>query len=125
MAEKIGLKKDTKVIMGSPDHQSALVGSGAVRDFEGHLYIGTSSWIECIVPFKKTDVAHQIASLPTAIPGKYQCTNEQDIAGGCLSFLLQNIILHKNAFFKGKIPGDPYGKLSDIASRVPPGSDKG
>jgi Sugar (pentulose and hexulose) kinases len=52
-AESLGLSTSVKVASCSPDHQSALVGSGAVRDFEGHLYIGTSSWIECIVPFKK------------------------------------------------------------------------
>lgn len=123
VAEALGLGKNVKVAAGSPDHQAALVGSGAVRDFEGHVYIGTSSWIECIVPFKKTDMFHSIASLPSAIPGKYQCINEQDIAGGCLSFLLNNIILHENEFFTGKNPADPYEKLNTMAGRVPPGSD--
>ena len=123
LATEIGLHPDVKVVMGSPDHQAALVGSGAVRDYEGHVYIGTSSWIECIVPFKKTDMFHSIASLPSAIPGKYQCINEQDIAGGCLSFLLNNIILHENEFFCGKHPTDPYEKLNAMAGRVPPGCD--
>ncbi|KPA10161.1 xylulokinase [Candidatus Magnetomorum sp. HK-1] len=123
LANELGLSKNVKVIMGSPDHQAALIGSGAVRDFEGHVYIGTSSWIECIVPFKKTDMFHSIASLPSGIPGKYQCINEQDIAGGCLSFLLNNIILHDNEFYIGKQPEDPYTKLNTMASRVKPGSD--
>ncbi|MBF0451002.1 MAG: FGGY-family carbohydrate kinase [Candidatus Magnetomorum sp.] len=123
LAEELGLGKHVKVVMGSPDHQAAQVGAGAVRDFEGHVYIGTSSWIECIVPFKKTDMFHSIASLPSAIPGKYQCINEQDIAGGSLSFLLNNIILHENEFFCGKRPSDPYEKLNAMAGRVPPGSD--
>jgi len=124
LAVELGLNKSVKVIMGSPDHQAALIGSGAVRDFEGHVYIGTSSWIECIVPFKKTDMFHSIASLPSGIPGKYQCINEQDIAGGCLSFLLNNIILHDNEFYVGKQPKNPYEKLNAMASRVKPGSDK-
>jgi len=123
LAEELGLSKDLKIVLGSPDHQAALIGSGAVRDFEGHVYIGTSSWVECLVPFKKTDMFHSIASLPSAIPGRYQCINEQDIAGGCLSFLLKNIILHKNEFFVGKEQGDPYEKLNAMAGRVAPGSD--
>lgn len=123
LARELGLNNNIKVVLGSPDHQAALLGSGAVRDFEGHVYIGTSSWIECIVPFKKTDMFHSIASLPSAIPGKYQCINEQDIAGGCLSFLLNNIILHENEFYKGKAPDDPYAKLNTMAGRVSPGSD--
>ena len=123
VAADLGLGKDVKVTAGSPDHQAALVGSGAVRDFEGHVYIGTSSWIECIVPFKKTDMFHSIASLPSAIAGKYQCVNEQDLAGGCLSFLLNNIILHENEFFVGREPDDPYEKLNAMAGRAPAGSD--
>ncbi len=122
-AEALGLKTGVKVVCGSPDHQSALVGSGAVRDFEGHLYIGTSSWIECIVPFKKTDMFHSIASLPSAIPGKYQCINEQDIAGGSLPFLLNNIMFYKNELQQAPAPVDPYRKMDIIAACVPAGSN--
>jgi xylulokinase len=124
VAGKLGLKRDVYVIGGSPDHQSALVGSGAVRDYEGHLYIGTSSWIECIVPFKKTDMMHSIASLPTAIPGKYQCINEQDIAGGALTFLLNNIIFHKSHFYQARKPKNQYERLDDTVTTVPAGSNK-
>ncbi|TAL39261.1 MAG: xylulose kinase [Spirochaetes bacterium] len=122
VAKELGLRADVKVAGGSPDHQSALVGSGAVRDYEGHLYIGTSSWIECVVPFKKTDVVRQIASLPSAIPGRYQCINEQDIAGGALNFLLDNIIFHSSDFYSPRRPADPYRRLDETVRRVPPGS---
>ena len=122
VAEAVGLPQGVKVIMGSPDHQCALLGSGAVRDFEGHLYVGTSSWIECIVPFKKTDALHSIASFPTAIPGKYQCVNEQDLAGGALSFLADNILFRRNALLGAAIPEARYSLVDDIAAGVPPGS---
>ncbi|HPV41171.1 MAG TPA: FGGY-family carbohydrate kinase [Spirochaetota bacterium] len=123
IAREMGLHGGVRVIGGSPDHQSALVGSGAVRDFEGHLYVGTSSWIECAVPFKKTDMFHSIASLPSAIPGRYQCINEQDIAGGALTFLLNNIIFHKSHFYEAKRPRNPYGRLDQTVKRVPAGSN--
>ncbi len=45
IAAELGLKEGTPVIGGTPDVPSAGVGSGAVRDYEGHLYVGTSSWI--------------------------------------------------------------------------------
>jgi sugar (pentulose or hexulose) kinase len=89
--------------MGAPDHQCALVGSGAVRDFEGHCYLGTSSWVECLVPFKKTDIIHSIASIPAAIPGRYQCINEQDVAGGCLSFFLDNVLFRPSRLSPGTL----------------------
>lgn len=124
VAGELGLQDSVKVVMGSPDHQSACIGSGAVRDYEGHIYIGTSSWIETIVPRKKTDMLHSIAALPTAIPGKYQCINEQDIAGGCLTFLLENIFFHQNEFCKGPLPENPYEILDRIVAKVPAGSRK-
>ena len=122
VAESIGVGKDVSVFLGTPDHQAAGIGSGAVRDFEGHIYIGTSSWIQCVVPFKKTDVFHSIASLPTAIPGKYYCANEQDTAGGCLSFLLDKMLFAKNELNRDAPPDGAYGILDRIAEKVPPGS---
>ncbi len=123
VAEEIGISRAVKVVVGSPDHQSACMGSGAVRDFEGHIYIGTSSWIQCIVPFKKTDMFHSIASLPTSIPGRYYCVNEQDIAGGALSFLVENILFHNNELNRAGPPDDVYEIIDKIAAKVPAGSE--
>ena len=69
-AEELGVPAGIPVVGGTPDLQSAAIGSGAVRDFEGHLYVGTSSWLTCHVPFKKTDIFHGIASLPSPLPGQ-------------------------------------------------------
>jgi xylulokinase len=118
------LSGNVKVVLGSPDHQCALIGSGAVRDYEPHLYVGTSSWIECVVPWKRTDLLHSIAAFPTAIAGKYQCINEQDLAGGALSFLADNILFHRNAIIDANMPERPYEVLDSIAGTVPAGSHK-
>lgn len=122
VAAEIGLGHNVKVVTGSPDHQSACIGSGAVRDYEGHLYVGTSSWIQCVVPFKKTDMFHSIASLPTSIPGKYYAVNEQDIAGGALAFLAEQVLFHDERM-AGAPPKDAYERLDQAAEKVPPGSD--
>ncbi|HPA72666.1 MAG TPA: FGGY-family carbohydrate kinase [Spirochaetota bacterium] len=124
VAKELGLPPSVKVVMGGPDHQCALVGSGAVNDFQGHLYIGTSSWIECLVPFKKTDLFHSIASLPSSVPGRYQCINEQDVAGGALSFLKENILFHRNLLRKRSTVKDPYLEMDKIAESVPAGSNR-
>ncbi len=59
-AAELGLGRHVQVVAGTGDTASAGIGSGAVRDFEGHLYIGTSSWMSCHVPFKKTDILSNI-----------------------------------------------------------------
>jgi xylulokinase len=124
VAQRLGLSPDTKVVLSSPDHQTACIGSGAVSDFAGHLYIGTSSWVQAVVPFKKTDVLHSIASFPTAIPGKYQSINEQDMAAGCLPFLFDNLLFHDNPLRTSPPPDNPYQFIDEIAGKVPPGSHK-
>lgn len=124
VADQIGIRRSTPVITGSPDHQCACVGSGAVRDYEGHLYVGTSSWLECMVPFKKTDILHSIASFPSAIPGRYQCINEQDLAGGCLQFLLDNIYNHDNTADQPERCVSGFDDLNRSAEKAPPGCDR-
>ncbi|MFW9914377.1 MAG: FGGY-family carbohydrate kinase [Candidatus Thorarchaeota archaeon] len=122
VADEIGLDRTVQVIMGSPDLQSAVVGSGAVKDFEGHVYIGTSSWISCHVPFKKTDIFHNFASLPSAIPGKYFIANEQDCAGACLTFLRDNIFYAEDKRHFGK--REAYQHFDELAAIAPPGSNQ-
>lgn len=124
IAEELGLNKDVVVVTGTPDVPAAAIGSGAVRDFEGHLYIGTSSWLTCHVPFKKTDIFHSMASLPSAIPGRYFVANEQETAGACLTFLRDNIIYHRDELLReGQVP-DVYKIFDKIVENTPAGSDK-
>lgn len=121
IAQELGLPEGTKVVVGSPDLQSAVIGSGAVLDYEGHIYVGTSSWITCHVPFKKTDISHNMASVPSSIPGKYFIANEQETAGGCLSFL-RDKIFYIDDTSRVNNP-DVYKEFDKIAERAPPGSN--
>ncbi|UCE09272.1 MAG: FGGY-family carbohydrate kinase, partial [Candidatus Thorarchaeota archaeon] len=121
VAYEIGISKDTQVVMGSPDLHSAIIGSGAVQDYEGHIYIGTSSWVICHVPFKKTDISHNMASLPSAIPGRYFVANEQESAGACLTFLRDNLFYPDDETRFGK--EEVYQEFDRIVERVPPGSN--
>jgi xylulokinase len=124
VADELGLGRDVQVITGTPDLTSAAIGSGAVGDFEGHLYIGTSSWLTCHVPFKKTDILHNMASLPSAIPERYFVANEQETAGACLNYLRDNILYHKDELLaEARVP-DVYKVFDRIVENVPPGSDK-
>lgn len=124
VADELGLNKDVKVVMGVPDVPSAAIGSGAVRDYEGHIYIGTSSWCICHVPFKKTDPFHNMGTLPSAIPGKYMFTNEQEISGGCLSFLRDKLLYHKDELLSEEKLPNVYKIFDRIVENTPAGSNK-
>lgn len=95
-AAGLGLSKDVKVVAGAIDNTAAAIGAGAVEDYLPHIYIGTSSWMSAHVPFKKTDIASSLASVPCAVPGRYLMTALQATAGGNLTFLRDNILYHKD-----------------------------
>jgi xylulokinase len=123
-AAELGLEEGTKVVGGTPDVPAAAVGSGAVDDFDAHLYVGTSSWLTCHVPFKKTDLIHNMASLPSALPGRYFIGNEQETAGACMTWLRDNLFFHEDALESGPAPDDFFERLNELAKSAPPGSDK-
>lgn len=123
IAREFGLNPDVKVISGTPDMLSAAVGSGAVKDFEGHLYIGTSSWLVSHVPFKKTDMFHNLATIPSALPGRYIIANEQECAGACLNYIKNNLLYPTDNFNTGAAPKDFYKLMDTVAAQSPAGSN--
>ena len=124
VARAWGLQPDVKIIMGSPDTHSAAVGAGAVRDYECHAYIGTSSWLVCQIPGKKTDAATGQAALPSAIPGKYVLVDSQECAGICMQFLRDNVLFCDDGLSIGPQPENIYPIFDQIAARAPAGSGK-
>ncbi len=121
-AEELGLPAGLPVVSGSGDVHSAAVGSGAVADFEGHLYIGTSSWISCLVPFKKTDPLRNVASIPSAVPGRYMVADEHETAGACLSFLAGTVLSGDDGLGCAVAVPDVYRRLDEVAASVSPGA---
>src|SRR5580700_9214518 len=121
-AGELGLLPGTPVIAGMGDLHSAAVGSGAVADFDGHLYIGTSSWVSCHVPFKKTDALTNIASFPSGIPGRYLVADEHETGGACLTWLRDNLLFPDDALDPGESPEGFFGILNDVAASVPAGA---
>ena len=122
VAAALGLKDGVKVVAGANDTTSAAVGSGAIGDYEAHLYIGTSSWIAAHVPFKKTDIGSAVASVPCAIPKKYLMILTQTTAGGNLSYLRDKILYHQDELLREAQASDVYKIMDRIAARVPAGS---
>ena len=77
----------TPVVCGVPDLHTAAIGPGAVHDFAGHIAISTTAWVSAPVPFKKTDVARQMASVPGLRAGSYLIANNHETGGAALRWL--------------------------------------
>ncbi len=124
VAREWGLSESVQVVVGTPDVQGATIGSGAIQDFEPHLYIGTSSFLICHVPFKKTDLFHNMASLPSPIPNRYFVANEQESAGICLTHLRDNLFFPDDELAGDPKPPNVYALFDRMAEKVPAGSNK-
>ncbi|MHB8681630.1 MAG: xylulokinase [Acidimicrobiales bacterium] len=123
-AAELGLPAGLPVATGTGDVHSAAVGSGAVADLDAHLYIGTSSWISCHVPFKKTDALRNVASIPAALPGRYLVADEHETAGACLTFLAESVLAGDDGLGPSEAPTDVYRRLDEVAAAAPPGANR-
>jgi xylulokinase len=109
VATELGIQP-VPVVAGVPDLHSAFLGSGAVAPFEGHVTISTTAWIACEVPFKRTDVMHQMASVPGLRPNNYLVANNHETAGLCLKWLRDSVV------------EGGFEDLISLAAAVPAGS---
>jgi xylulokinase len=121
--ERLGLSANVPVVGGAPDVHCAAVGAGTTRDYEPHLYVGTSSWIAAHVPKKKTDIANNMAALPAAIPGRYLLMNEQETAGACLVHLRDKLFWAPDALANGPAPAKAFDLFDLAAERSPAGAN--
>jgi xylulokinase len=137
VAQDLGIPSGVPVVAGTPDLHSAAAGAGAIRDFETHLTISTTSWISCPVPFKKTDAIRQVASVPglgsgllsgrredaRRAGGGYLVANNHETGGRALEWARDALFGGAHDEVDGDASGLPsYDELTGLAARVPAGS---
>ena len=69
-------------------------------------------------PCKKTDLFHNMASLPSPLPGRYYLINEQEMAGGCLAWSQRFPLLRR------RCPGHGHTRPGCLPPLRPPGRDR-
>ena len=123
VAEELGLLPTTQVFAGMNDSTAMAIGGGAVRDFDGIICIGTSTVMTCHIPFKKTDIAHLMTTMPSPVADRYLLFAEQGTGGKCLELFLGNVVYADDEFATVPLPEDVYDRVDQIAASVPAGSD--
>ena len=124
VASELGLSPNTLVVTGVNDNSTSAVGSGAVADFETSATLGTSGFLGCHVPFKKTDILHGITSMASSLPKRYLIFSDMgSIAGRVIESFLNNIIYANDELSQVEAPADKYKRLDRVAGRVAPGSE--
>jgi xylulokinase len=82
----LGLPAGVPVVAGAGDVAAMTVGTGAVRENEFHLAIGTSAWIATHVSSRQNNVRQYIASICSAHPDKQLLVAHQETGGACLEW---------------------------------------
>ncbi len=117
-ARECGLREGTPVFGGGGDAQGAAVGSGAVGEGDGHIYLGTSGWVG-VVTQKSPAGRHGVVAVQSADPTKALLFAEMETAGACLKWIA-------NEFYRAE-RADPavanvYALMDRQVERVPPGA---
>jgi xylulokinase len=119
-AAELGISPAAQVVTGMPDLHGAALGSGCVLDHETHVSIGTTGWVSCPLPAKKTDVIRQLATVPgpRSAPGlgRYLVANNQESAGRCLEWFRDHVAVGVG----GERPS--YSEITALAATAPAGS---
>ena len=89
-AAEWGLSPETQIVGGTPDSQAAAHWLRRGGRFQGHVCVGTTAWLSCHVPFKKTNLFQYLATMPSAIHGRNMVTAEQGASGKCLAVFVDN-----------------------------------
>ncbi len=119
VAEELGISADAQVVTGLPDLHGTTIGSGCVAPYETHLSIGTTAWIACPLPEKKTDVLRQLAAVPgvgVRADAPYVLADNQESAGRSLQWYRDAV----GSGVSGSVPS--YDEITALAGTAPAGS---
>jgi xylulokinase len=120
VAAELGVAPGAPVVCGIPDLHAAVVGSGAVAPYETHIAVSTTSWVGTRVPFKRTDILHQIATVPGLDPAHPIVANNQETGGACLHWLREQIVAPPDGLLGG---GSGIGASSAAQDALAPSFD--
>lgn len=118
-AEEMGLEPGIPVFGGCDDTQSAAIGTGAINEGEGHIYLGTSAWVG-VMTKREPKFKHGAVCLQSADPSKNLVVGITESAGANLEWLIERFYsLEKKSMNDGNI----YELMDKEANDVTPGSD--
>jgi xylulokinase len=122
-ARELGLPAATPVFAGMNDTQAVTIGTGAFRPGHGGMNVGTTMQVLACAERKDTDVANQIVSMPSPLPGGYLALAEIGLGGKVLEHFTKGLVYASDALGDHAV-ADPFARLDESVRGEPPGSGK-
>ncbi|MFX1498912.1 MAG: FGGY-family carbohydrate kinase [Promethearchaeota archaeon] len=98
-AELLGLEEDVPVFVGSGDLTSAAIGSGAIKDNQPVICLGTSDWIAVHTSERLKDLTHYTGSISSS-QDNYLCISKQETGATCLDWVINQMFQDQVAIYK-------------------------
>jgi xylulokinase len=122
VAAQLGLSPRTPVFSGVNDTQAVSVGTGTFLPGVGGVNSGTTSQVLAHLDAKRTDLANEIVSAPSPLPGRYVAIAENGLGAKALDHFLSGIAFASDAL-ADHAARDPFAGLERAAGEAPPGSE--
>jgi xylulokinase len=118
-ANECGLPLGTPVVAGAGDAPCAAVGSGAVSEGDGHVYLGTSGWVG-VVTKRRPQGRCGAATIHSADPDKTFLFAETEAAGGCIQWIADEFYKAEKKDPKVK---NVFALMDEKVAEIQPGSN--
>lgn len=122
VATELGLSPDTIVVCGVNDNSTSAVGAGSIGDAEPAAVMGNSGHMAFHLPFRKSDLAHTISTIPSGIKGSYLFWADLGNNGKVLDTCLKNLLGVEDSLSTAAVSAEMYARADRIAGSAPPGS---
>jgi xylulokinase len=121
-AAELGLMPGTTVVCGVNDNSTSAVGAGSIGDAEPAAVMGTSGHMAFHLPFKKSDLTHTMATIPSGVKGSYLFWADLANTGKVLDTCLKMLLYDSDTLDASEVPLEIYQRADRLAAAVPPGS---
>jgi xylulokinase len=121
-AGELGLEPGTTVVCGVQDNSTSAVGAGSIGNAEPAVTMGSSGHMSFHLPFKKSDLTHSMATIPSAIKGSYLFWSDLGNNGRVLDSALKMLLCDSDTLDTTAVPLEVYQRADRIAAAVPAGS---
>lgn len=121
LADQIGISADTPFVMGATDGALAEIGLGAIGKGEVAVTIGTSGAVRTFIDKPQLDPKGRTYCYPV-MDGKWIVGGPVNNGGIVFRWVRDNLFAPEKETAK-LLDMDPYDLLTDIAKKIPAGSD--
>ncbi len=121
LAVKLGLPQSTLVYPGFNDTAALGLATGVTRSGRAGLAIGTTSVLVDSVPDKRTDLDHEILSMPALSTEDYLVFAENGNGGRVVEFVMGQVV-HSNDVLANHQTDQTFAHFDDALARSGPGA---